>query len=63
MFNFSEVVRRKQEYKSMVMNGIYCTLQRDSMATHGVRNYTQEKMSKVEYMAWKMRRIGFKLYY
>lgn len=36
---------------------------RDSMATHGVRNYTQEKMSKAEYMAWEMRRISLKLHY
>jgi len=33
------------------------------MATHGVGNDTQVKMSKAEYMAWNMRRISFKLHY
>jgi hypothetical protein len=36
---------------------------RDSMATHEVRNDIHEKMSKAEYMAWKMRMINFKLHY
>jgi len=38
-------------------------LQRESMAIHGVRNDKQEKISKADNMAWKMRRISFKFHY
>jgi len=52
-----------QEHVNEWCYGIYCTLERDSMATYEVRNDIQEKMSKAEYMAWKMKMINFKLHY